>query len=348
MTSRWLPLLLLSVLPLVSVASGVRVDRMDGDAGRVGIRGEWPDACVPRVVTWASRSEGVDVLVGGTDADCAPGAHPFELQVSLGDLFSPAPTEDMVRTLRVFAEHGEGKRDDVPALVGFRLIGGSQPALPESGFWWPREDGASGNVVSLEVQGDQLGVALLGHDSRGAPQWYFGTATLRGRIAHAELVRVEGRSLFGGVAASPRAHPELAVDLAFQTSTRATLWLSRRTDDGEIEVVATPFERRGFDSLPQRQTWLGDWLLAGGEGLPATLTFTDSSADGRGHLRFAAVDAGFVLECDALEPDVNAAAQHCELRDLLGETHVRFKHVGFDRLDGRDAEGRVVVLLRPR
>jgi hypothetical protein len=162
-----------------------------------------------------------------------------------------------------------------------------------------------------------------------------------------------GSSPFAAQALQPQPQPALAVDLAFQSSTHAHMWLSRREAEGTLELVSTDIDRRSFDSLPQRQTWLGSWLVADAassadtETLPATLNFGSSVVTARGSLRYTDGGNGYTLDCQP-GGDADAPAQYCALEDAGGRMLVRFDRVDFDRLDGSDAAGNAVVLLRPR
>ncbi|HET8899004.1 MAG TPA: hypothetical protein VFN09_09570 [Rhodanobacteraceae bacterium] len=327
----------------VMAGSALRVDRVTATGFHVSVTGVWPDACTPRLLSWAPWAQGFDVLIGSPQAECAAGAHAFRLELSLDDAFSPALPGEAVRPLRIFAARG----NETPRLVGFRLLGGSGSMAPETGFWWPLDGTASGNAISLERQGDHLGIALLSHDARGEPEWFFGTTTLEGRLAHAELSRLTGSSLFAGGSASTQAQPALRVELAFASSTRLRMWLSRQADSrGELDLVASDLERRSFSPLPAQQAWLGEWLLAGGAGLPSQLRWVGSRYDRRGGLSYHSAEGGYTLECRSTASD--GAVEQCRLRDAQGIIRARFDQVGLDRLDGEDEQGRPVVMLRPR
>lgn len=289
-STRFLALMLILLLPLSAPAQDVpvRIQSISENANGTFIQGSWPTACQPAVRSWRRAGSGrMDIVLADDASHCALSAHPFSIELSRTEQFSPVPPVGQITPVHVFA----ARDDNAPALVGFALHGGqSQNQAPDSGFWWPQgNDDGSGNVLSLELQGDTLGIALLSHDDlSGAPVWYFGTSHLIGQTVHAELTRLDGGSSpFFGMHVQPTPQPGWTIDIAFSSSTRAQIWLSRPSPvrRGELELASMQFARRSFSKEVQTQQWRGRWLVARGAApgdngasavWPAQLNFTAS------------------------------------------------------------------------
>ncbi|MGB8635600.1 MAG: hypothetical protein WCD66_13210 [Rhodanobacteraceae bacterium] len=361
MFSFRLALILIAFAPLAVPAQDapVRIRDINANADGTRITGTWPTSCQPALRTWSHSSAGrMDILLADNASHCALGAHPFSLEVSEREQFSPVLPSDQVSPIHVFAARGSDK----PELVGFALRSKQVPAIsPDSGFWWPQgADDGSGNVLSLELQGNTLGIALLSHDDlSGAPVWYFGTSELQGQTAHASLSRLEdGSSPFFGMRVQPIPQPGVTVDIAFSSSTSARVWLSRPSPlrPGTLELATMHFARRSFSKDAQPQQWQGTWLVArdapaddtaSADSWPSRLDFSASQQIARRHVRLIGRQGDFALDCSNAK-DGHGTAQQCTLHDAAGNTLARFDQVGLDRLDGQDTQGHAVVLLRPR
>lgn len=337
--------------------SGLPLPEGTGQTGDFFISGMWPDSCEPAIRNVRhDAAGGLDVVLESGVGACAPLPHPFRVALPVADGFSPARPADDVVPVRVYAH-----RDQVGTeLLGFTLRGGKTKNLaPDSGFWWPQgENAASGNVLSLELQGRTVGIALLAHDDlSGQPVWFFGTSSLTGRTVHARLSRLDnGSSPFFGIAVQPVPHPGWTIDIAFESGTRARVWLSRPSpvQDGSLELAELGFARRSFQEQAQGERWLGSWLvardLAPGQdntagSIPRRLDFASSQQLDRRHTRLIDAGGDFALDCTHGIQHTDTA-QGCVLRDAAGNLLARFDEVGLQRLDGQDAQGRDIVLLR--
>lgn len=356
-------LLLVLLLPLAAPAqmTGVRINTVHTADSRTIISGIWPNACAPSIQTHTVTTTRTDVLLGSGHDLCALNPHAFSVTLPVEIPFSPAPLPDRVRPLRVFSAVTPSA---APQLVAFRLLGGRDtPSHPDAGFWWPENDTtSSGTVLSMELQDNALGVSLMTFDDgTGAPVWYFGTSQLQGSVAHVDLVRMEGgNSPFANQQSAPQAQHSLAMDLAFASDTRARAYLSHSDAQGGIDVVAMTISRVPFTSLPQQQSWLGTWLVAGdarsstqaavprSTDLPASFNWTGSSTLDATHVRLLDASGNYALDCQHDAENENAPAQFCRLRDANGNIIVVFDHVDFDRLDGHTEDGNPVILVRPR
>lgn len=360
-STRALTLLLVLLLPLAAPAQDapVRIQGISKSAQGTLIQGSWPSACQPAIRSWRrATSGGMDVVLADNASHCVLGSHPFSIELSETEQFSPVPPAGQITPVRVFS----ARDDSAPSLVGFALHGGqSHDQAPDSGFWWPQDDDdGSGNVLSLELQGDTLGIALLSHDDlSGAPVWYFGTSHLTGQTVHAELTRLDGGSSpFFGMHVQPIPQPGWTIDIAFASSTRAQIWLSRPSPvhRGELDLASMQFARRSFSKEAQTQQWRGTWLVArdaapdddGASTVwPARLDFTADQTLDKQHARLIGRDGEFALDCRFSAEDAGSA-QNCTLRDAAGLPLAKFDQVGLDRLDGHDMQGHTVILLRAR
>lgn len=350
------------MLPLVVAAAkpaGMHINALHTINSNTTISGIWPNACTPAIQASTTTDSGTDVLLGSGYDLCAPNAHAFSVTLPAEIPFSPAPMPDRVRPLQVFSAVTPSAS---PQLVAFRLLGGRDTlSHPDAGFWWPESDAtSSGTVLSMELQGDALGVSLMTFDdATGAPVWYFGTSQLHGSVVHVDLVRMNGGSSpFANQQIAPQAQQSLALDLAFASDTRARAYLSHSNAQGGIDVVAMTISRVPFTALPQQQDWLGTWLVAGGARgptsessqptLPGTFNWASSNTLDATHVRLIEANGNYALDCQHDTDDENAPAQYCRLRDADGNIIVVFDHVGFDRLDGHRKDGSPVILIRPR
>lgn len=350
------------VLPLAggAHAAGVHISAVQTLNSRTTISGTWPNACTPVVQVRTATASRTDVLLGSGHDLCAPNPHAFSVTLEPQPPFSPAPLPDRVRPLQIFSAVAPSAPSQ---LVAFRLLGGrATQSHPDAGFWWPESDTtSSGTVLSMELQGNALGLALMTFDdATGTPVWYFGTTQLHGSVAHVDLVRMDGGSSpFANRQVAPQAHHSLAMDLAFASDTRARAYLSHANAQGGIDVVAMTISRVPFTSLPQQQAWLGTWLVAGAApastqsattqpALPTSFNWASSSALDASHIRLIDASGNYALDCQYDTEEENAPAQYCRLRDADGNVIVVFDHVGFDRLDGHMQDGSPVILVRPR
>lgn len=360
MLRRLLPTLtgLILLSPLVFAGSVPMAASSPSDPA-TRIEGIWPTGCQPSIRSERSTPDGsLDILLRKDPGDCAGGPHRFSLMLPARDSFSPALPAEQVVPVHLYAE----RAGSTPELLGFGLRGGDGSTVrPDSGFWWPQGDqAASGNVLSLELQGDALGIALLSHDDvSGKPVWYFGTSRLSGKTAHARLSRLDdGSSPFFGFSVQPTPHPGWTIDIAFESGTSARVWLSRPSpvQEGRLELASMHFARRSFAVGSRQQQWLGSWLVARdladnqaptAQLIPARLRFTASQTLNRRQNRLIGAQGDFALDCNH-DAQTSATPRRCVLRDATGAVLARFDQVGLERMDGEDSQGHSIVLLRSR
>lgn len=357
-TPRLLLPLLLLVAPLAG-AQTLHVDTVTMRGDHVLVSGTWPGSCTPVLEPLrASASAGTDFLLRDPGDNCkGSGGRDFRTGAVITDpaAFSPAaPAARTALPVRVLART-PGNPD---RLVGFTLHGGSG-VQPDPGFWWPQgKDARGGTVLGIEVQGTNLGVALLTYDDlSGAPVWYFGTAHLDGGPVHVGLARLDdGASPFLAPAPPPVPGRGLGLDLDFHSATEVRAWLSRPglSAPGTLELAQLHFTRRSFSDLPAQAHWRGRWLLAReqtplsstGGTWPPQLDFDAAPQLDDTHFELDTRDGEHRLSCSRASAEHLAA--RCTLRRADGSLMARFHQVGLDRLDGSDPDGGRVVLLRAR
>lgn len=350
---RYLIITLL-LAPMGALAQSLPLQQAQRADSTTMIRGIWPTSCQPVVLDRQTNSAGAErIVLGSQTQPCTSNPHPFELQIEQGATFSPAPPIDHVSPLHVYARIGQNE----PQLIDFQLRGGkSGVATPGSGFWWPAGDAqTSGNVLIVEVQGQQASIALLSYDDlSGEPIWFFGTTQLTGRTLNARLSRLDGgASPFFGLPTQPQPTPTMTIDMVFRSATLADVWLSRTNpvQPGTLQVKQLQFSRRSFSSQPLGQRWQGPWLVARDVAdddttatpWPNRFDFTVSQAGD--DLQLVDAGSGFELQCH-IDSTLARSPRNCTLLDASGNLLANFDQVGLDRLQGKDSQGRTVILLR--
>ncbi|HEU4663876.1 MAG TPA: hypothetical protein VFS55_07585 [Dokdonella sp.] len=339
-------LLLAAVAPPASALS-VRLESTVSGL-RIGLVGQAPARCLPVADRVSVDGDDVGIVLHAPTTGCAPerGTVAYALHVDPATFGTPlAPG----RTYRVSVFSDAADR---PGLVAFRLLdtnaSSARAPQPENGFWWSQASSETGPAsrstgISLEAQGDQLAVSLFGFGDEGSPVWYFGSARRKGRTAVVPLLELRnGDPLFSPTGSRPNAIEGLRLELDFLSPSRARAWLVRSDDRRDIGVRALTLSRSSFSNADGAD-WSGRWILVGDD--TATLRpfeFEPPTRRDAGTLHFAATD-GASLDCRygqlASTPDF------CTL-SLGASTLADFDQVGLDRLDGRDASGAHVQLLR--
>jgi hypothetical protein len=238
-----------------------------------------------------------------------------------------------------------------PKLRAFALIDRSGPdaamTTPETGFW--SSDGGDRTLLSLELQGGQLSVALLSYDADGQPAWLFGSAPYDGRIAEVSMLRLSGGSApFAPALSSPRGDAAMTLDLQFSTSAHAQAWLSQARNDGSLQLRALDISRLPLSANADGSAWQGEWVLVAdaADSVPQRLQLNGFQALDARHFQLAsAADGAVVLSCERGAQAGNTTPQSCSLHMADGSTS-RFDSVAIGRMDGTGANGAAVHLIR--
>jgi hypothetical protein len=317
---------------------------------KLAISGTWATQCPPALENVVLDGNDLRVDSRSVLGLCARAATPFSIEVDPALALGHESLAAGIYHVSFYAADGAQAR---ARLRAFSLLDHSAPGAasvtPEAGFWWTT-GGADRNVLSIELQGPQISVALMSYDSAGQPQWHFGAAPYAGRTAHVPLLRLQGGSdPFANQATAPeRGESTFVLDLQFHSGAHASAWLSRlegTADDPTLRL-------REFDvvRLPVMETadggaWQGTWVLVDDAGAQR-LQFDRFAAVDADHFELADNAGKITLACtrDAKFPDLPPSS--CALRKADGNNMSLFDSVAVSRMDGNTADGIPVHLLR--
>lgn len=326
----------------------VRLEPPMMGAHRIGIDGSAPAGCVPHVERVVLDGADISVELAAPATSCKPQRQvPFHLQADPAATVGAHALAPGVYRVRVYTGSGTS-----PNLAAFALIDTFAPAvapLPESGFWWtqPGTDGGAvaGTGMSLELQDNQLAASLLGFAGSGTSSWYFGSATLTGRIAKIPLVQLaNGDEWFASLGSAPDVQPGPRLEIEFLSPTRAQAYLVRGGDSDALQVRSLNLARAAFSSGPAGSSWVGRWVLIPEDG-GSTRLFDFAAPTHRDGESFRLVDAtnDAVLDCRLVAGTQQADA--CTLT-ASAATVADFDQVGLDHFAGHGTNGAPVQLLR--
>jgi hypothetical protein len=313
---------------------------------RITVDGVAPAGCRPNLEDVAVEGAEVAITLTTPLTGCKPQRRtPFRLQADpANEMAEPTP----VYHVRVYLGSATSAH-----LVAFALLdtsSGPNPApIPENGFWWTQAtpDGASnaGTGMSLELQDNRLAASLLGFGDTGAPTWYFGSATLGGRVARIPLVQLaNGDGWFGaGGAASPSIEGGPRLDIEFLSPTHARAFLVRDEDD-VVQVRPLMLSRSAFASGASGTPWIGRWVFVPEEG-GAARVFDFATPSNRDADSFRLVDSANDAALDCRLVSGTQQADACTLTTGTS-TLADFDQVGLDRFSGRGANGSQAQLIR--
>jgi len=308
----------------------------------LSISGEWATQCTPTLESVALDHNDLRIDARSVLGLCTRQSTPFSIAVDPALAMNQAPLAPGVYHVSFFAADGA---QAAPKLRAFTLLDhsaeGAPRVVPETGFWWSAENGGDRTLLSIELQNDQLSVALMSYDRFGQPQWHFGAAPYNGRIAHVPLLRLQGgHELFapdGGAHASGES--TVALDLQFHTGAHASAWLSRvagSSDDPLLHLRAFEAVRLPLAETVDGGALQGDWVLADDSGAQR-LRFDQFRAQDAEHFELADSVGGASLACvrDSAQPDMPPSS--CTLR-LPGRAEpAQFDSIAISRMDGSSA-----------
>lgn len=347
-------LLIACAMPTAGAASGDTALRVSletpyaagASAHRINIDGTAPVGCVPRLARVTRDGADVNIELSAPVTGCKPQRRvPFHLQADPSFAAGGLPAD--VYRLRIYSGSGANTRLAAFALIDTSAV--SAAPIPESGFWWTQASAdaaaAAGTGMSLELQENQLAASLLGFTDTGASTWYFGSATLGGRVARIPLVQLgNGEEWFSALGSQPDVQPGPRLDIEFLSPTRARGYLVRTDSSGSVQVRPLTLARSAFSSGPAGSSWVGRWVLVPEDG-GGTRLFDFTGPSNRDAERFRLVDTAndAVLDCRLIAGTQQADA--CTL--TAGAAAVAdFDQVGYEHISGHGANGAPVQLVR--
>jgi len=315
------------------------------------IAGMWPNTCLPSVLRSTLVDMHIDIELRSNGTRCADNPTPLSLKLNPARLAGLEQLALGIYEVRVFSRRADGLSE----LIAFRLLrsgGDDTRSLPESGFWWSvpttTSPALTGSGLSIEYQGDHIAVTLLSYD-RGAPVWYFGSASMSGNIARVPLARmVGGDEPFSAAGTPPVAEPGFALNLQFLSPSHAHAWLVRAAADssGAIETQQLDLLRLPFGSGHIGNAWRGEWALLEDESRQARIFDLDDLATADAEtFRLRDRDGHGVLQCRIENIGGHPMPAYCTLLDD-GNILADFDHNGLDRLSGIGPDGHQVRLVR--
>ncbi len=314
----------------------------------IAIYGQAAANCVPKIERVDAEGVDLSIVLHASRTGCDP-AHPspFVLHVDTVAMAGTPLLPGQVYRLRVYSD-----ADGTSSLAVFRLLdtGLSAAAEPENGFWWSQASAEAGPAsrstgISLESQGDQIAISLYGFADSGSATWYFGSARVRGRTLVVPLVELaNGDPMFSPTGSEPTAQSGPRLEIEFLAPTRARAWLVRHQDGIDTAVRMLSLSRTRFASGEASASWNGRWVLvADDETAPRQFEFstpTRQDADA-----FHLVDGNGNASLDCRGSGAGALPDLCTL-SVGAEVLADFDRVGLDHLDGRQANGATVRLIR--
>ena len=325
-------------------------------AWTLAISGEWATQCPPtleKVTLDNAASNGADLRIDARSVLglCTRRAMPFAIEVNPALALDRAALPAGIYHVSFYAADGAQAQ---PKLRAFALIdrnGASTARIePETGFWWTANaSGTNGTVLSLELQNQQLSVALMSYDSSGQPVWHFGAAPYTGRIAHVPLLRLQGGGdPFSAASATPHGESTLTLDLQFQSGAHASAWLSRvRGDDASLQLQSLDLIRQPLTEVADGRGWQGDWVLVDdGNAATQRLRLDHFQAIDAEHFQLDDSASGISLACvrDAARPEMPPSS--CSLRQANVADASHFDSVAIAHMDGVRDDGAAIHLLR--
>ena len=315
-----------------------------GGPPRIAIDGTAAAGCSPQIEGVTVDGADISVVLNAAATGCRNGRSvPYHLKADPG----AAALAAGVYRVRVYSGAGSA-----PRLTAFSLVDTSAHAnapAPESGFWWTQSNGltasAAGTGMNLEVQDNQLAAGLLGFTDAGSSAWYFGSATLSGRVARIPLVQLaNGESWFSAIGTQPDVLPGPRLEIEFDSPSRAHAWLVRTDGNEDVQVREISFSRSAFTTGPAGTSWTGRWVLVPEDG-GATRLFDFGAPSHRDAESFRLVDNAndASLECRLVAGTQQADA--CTLTSPMSQI-ADFDQVGLDHFTGHGPNGSPVQLVR--
>ena len=133
-------------------------------------------------------------------------------------------------------------------VLGLSAAQTASSVTPENGWWWNPDQ--SGRGYNIEVQQDQIGIALFIYDQQGFPEWYTAAGNLEGDTFTGELQRFEGGQCATCEYTPPTPAGTIAFSISFTAGNRANVTLGNRSFD---------ISRFGFAQSGGIEDFRGTW-----------------------------------------------------------------------------------------
>lgn len=319
----------------------------------LSVTGQWPTQCPPTLQSVSLDGTNLRVDARAVLGLCEKRAMPFSIELNPALALNRTALAPGIYQVRFYAADGA---QAAPKLRAFTLIDRSIPntpkIVPETGFWWSSNNGgpsADRTVASIELQGNQLSVALMSYDESGRPLWFFGAAPFDGHIAHLTLLRLSGGSSpFSAVSDKPHGEPALTLDLEFSSNAHAQAWLSRPVGDGSLQLQNLDLVRLALVDANDGRAWQGDWVLVSDaeNSPPQRLSLDNFRLLDSSHFSIQSDDGASALTCAMNPAQSEWPPGSCTLDMTAPAASVTFQSVAIDRMDGTDDGGAAVHLLR--
>ncbi len=313
----------------------------------LSVAGLWDTQCPPVLQSVALDGNDLRIDARSVLALCARQPTPYSVELNPALALQRPIIAPGVYRVSFYAADGAQVQ---PQLRAFALIDRSAAdaatTTPETGFW--SSDGDDRTLLSLELQSGQLSAALLSYDADGQPAWLFGSAPYDGRVAHVSMLRLSGGNApFAPALSSPHGDAAMALDLQFSASAHAHAWLSRMRSDGSLQLRALEISRLPLAASVDGSTWQGEWVLVADavDAVPQRLQLNGYQALDARHFQLASADGAVALSCTRGAQAQNPTPRSCSLH-LADGSISHFDSVAIGRMDGTDANGAAVHLLR--
>ena len=362
-TTRWMRRSLamvplgLAVSMLTHAATPYAIaEHVAANASILTVNGQWPTQCPPSLKNVTLDGTDLRIDAGSDLTLCDRKAAPFSIELNPALALDKTSLDPGIYRVSFYAADGAGSS---PKLRAFTLLDHSAPdataIVPESGFWFTSNNGdASANrtVLSVELQDGQLSVALMSYDTIGQPVWYFGAAAFNGHIAHVPLIHiVGGTDPFDASESSAHGDSMLTLDMQFESGAHALAWLGRQrggADDSTLQLQPLDIVRLPLSETRDGQAWQGDWVLVADneEATPQRLHLTQYRAADAQHFELSDASGTTVVSCTREPTQPEWPPSSCSLRQSNGTLSGAFDSVALSRMDGVDATGTGIHLLR--
>ncbi len=339
----------------VSIRAGNPPRAVLAPSWTVSISGQWPTQCPPTLQNVALDGMNLRIDARSVLDLCARRPAPFAIELNPALALQRGLLTAGVYRLRFYAADGAQAQPQLRAFALFdRSAPGTPAIVPETGFWWSRTGtdaaGADRTVLSIELQGRQLSVALLSYDAAGQPAWYFGSAPYDGRIAQLPMLRLSGGSgPFAAAPAVPQADDAMTLDLQFADAAHASAWLSRtHGDGGALQLQVLDLARLPLTEQTDGSAWQGDWVLVSDAAgaVPQRLHLDRFVSLDPQHFQLADTDAAATITCESDSAQQPEWPPHTCVARLTAGAVFKLDSIAIARMDGKDANGMAVHLLR--